>query len=687
MKKFLTAILVAAALFTTVGCSGRPATTADVLQSSADAEEGSSHDSQGSLRTGLYAVGSLSSSASAGEEDGLIQTDVTIVAVTVDETGVITDCVIDAVQAKANFDSQGQLLTDLTVPVPSKNELGADYGMGSISGIGKEWNEQAQALADYVVGKTADEVLGIAVDEATKPAEADLASSVTISIGGFQNAIAEAVDRAQPLGAQAGDELRLVTSNSMAAGNAPEGAAGMVETNVNIAAVTMNGDAITSCVIDAVQAQVSFDGQGQLLTDLSAPVPSKNDRGADYGMGAVSSIGKEWNEQAAAFAAYVTGKTLDEVAGIAVDEATKPAEADLASRVTISIGGFQALLERLRLLSLLLPCLLLTACAAPEEVETRPKQYQATFLDVFDTVTTVMGYAESQEVFTETAEMAHDLLLEYHQLYDIYNDYEGIHNLKTVNDQAGIAPVTVDARILDLLLLCRDLYADSGGKVNAAMGSVLLLWHEAREASVNDPEHAYLPEEDAIQAALEHTSFDNVVLDEAASTVYLTDPAQRLDVGAVAKGYAAGAVAAALPTGMVLSLGGNVCVTGPKPDGSPWVIGVQNPDGDDTEYVQRLDITSGAVVTSGDYQRYYTVDGVAYHHIIDPDTGWPARHYRSVTVICADSGLADALSTAAFIMDEESGRILLETYGAEALWVYADGSASWTGGCDAYFHS
>ena len=340
MKKFLTAILVAAALFTTVGCSGRPATTADVLQSSADAEEGSSHDSQGSLRTGLYAVGSLSSSASAGEEDGLIQTDVTIVAVTVDETGVITDCVIDAVQAKANFDSQGQLLTDLTVPVPSKNELGADYGMGSISGIGKEWNEQAQALADYVVGKTADEVLGIAVDEATKPAEADLASSVTISIGGFQNAIAEAVDRAQPLGAQAGDELRLVTSNSMAAG--------MVETNVNIAAVTMNGDAITSCVIDAVQAQVSFDGQGQLLTDLSAPVPSKNDRGADYGMGAVSSIGKEWNEQAAAFAAYVTGKTLDEVAGIAVDEATKPAEADLASSVTISIGGFQALLEKLR---------------------------------------------------------------------------------------------------------------------------------------------------------------------------------------------------------------------------------------------------------------------------------------------------------------------------------------------------
>ena len=343
---------------------------------------------------------------------------------------------------------------------------------------------------------------------------------------------------------------------------------------------------------------------------------------------------------------------------------------------------------RLRLLSLLLiPCCLLTACAAPAETETGPKQYQATFLDVFDTVTTVMGYAESQEAFAETAETAHDLLLEYHQLYDIYNDYEGIRNLKTVNDQAGIAPMTVDGRILDLLLLCRDLYEASGGKVNAAMGSVLQLWHEAREASVNDPAHAYLPEEDAIQAALEHISFDRVVLDEEASTVYLADPGQSLDVGAVAKGYAAGAVAAALPAAMVLSLGGNVCVTGAKPDGSPWVIGIQDPDGGDTDYVQRLDITSGAVVTSGDYQRYYTVDGVAYHHIIDPDTGAPARRYRSVTVLCADSGLADALSTAVFTMDEESGRALLEMYDAEALWVYGDGSATWTEGCGAYFHS
>ena len=339
-----------------------------------------------------------------------------------------------------------------------------------------------------------------------------------------------------------------------------------------------------------------------------------------------------------------------------------------------------------RLLPLVLTACLLTACAAPAETEAGPRQYQATFLDVFDTATTVMGYAENEEDFSQTAQVAHDLLLEYHQLYDIYNDYEGLNNLKTVNDAAGTAPVTVDSRILDLLLLCRTLYDESGGKVNAAMGSVLSLWHEAREDSIDDPAHAYIPAEDAIQAALEHISFDSVVLDEEASTVYLTDPEQSLDVGAVAKGYAAGKVAETLPEGMVLSLGGNICVTGAKPDGSPWVVGIQDPDGGGTDYAARLDITGGAVVTSGDYQRYYTVDGVTYHHIIDPDTGAPARRYRSVTVLCPDSGLADALSTAVFTMDEAAGRDLLARYGAEAYWIYPDGSAVWTEGCEAYFH-
>lgn len=328
-------------------------------------------------------------------------------------------------------------------------------------------------------------------------------------------------------------------------------------------------------------------------------------------------------------------------------------------------------------------CLLLTGCGQTQMVETGPKRYEATFLDLFDTVTTIKGYADSEEDFSAQAQEIHDLLEEYHQLYDIYNDYEGVVNLKTVNDSAGGDPVEVDWRIIDLLLLCRELYDSSGGMVNVAMGSVLSLWHDAREASIDDPENAYVPDERAIETAMAHISFDAVVIDEAASTVCLTDPDQRLDVGAVAKGYAAGKAAEVMPEGMILSLGGNVCASGPKPDGSPWVVGVEDPDGGD--YLKTLAITEGAVVTSGDYQRYYTVNGVTYHHIIDPTTGWPARHWRAVTVVCEDSGLADALSTAVFTMAKEEGTALLEQYGAQALWVADDGELTWTDGFAAYF--
>ena len=304
---------------------------------------------EGDIKTGLAVVTDLSGSAAPSDgKDGAGKTVFTAAAVLVDSEGTILSCDLDTLEASVNFSAEGKITSDLTLPFQTKGEKGDNYNMKGTSPIQKEWYEQAEAFCNYVVGKTADEVLGIAVDEATKPVEADLAAGVTISIGGYQQAIAEAVKRAKPLGAQAGEELRLVSTAAMSAADAPEGAAGSVQTDVTIAAVTMSGDTITSCVIDALQAKGSYDAQGQLVGDTGAAVRSKNDLGTDYGMGKISSIGKEWNEQAAAFSAYVAGKTLDEVAGIAVDESTKPAEADLAASVTISIGGFQALLEKLR---------------------------------------------------------------------------------------------------------------------------------------------------------------------------------------------------------------------------------------------------------------------------------------------------------------------------------------------------
>lgn len=319
--------------------------------------------------------------------------------------------------------------------------------------------------------------------------------------------------------------------------------------------------------------------------------------------------------------------------------------------------------------------LLLSGCGK------KSQKYQNTYWGVFDTATQITGYALTQAEFDRQAQQVFDQLYEYHQLFDIYNDYPGLNNLKTVNDQAGITPVQVAPAIVELLLDCRAYYEATDGVVNVAMGSVLRLWHQARMAAREDPENAALPDQLALQEAAKHTDWESVIIDAQASTVYLSDPAMSLDVGAVAKGWATQKVAEAAPEHMLLSVGGNICATGPKPDGNAWNIGIQDPD-DTQSYLQTVNLFSGCAVTSGDYQRRYTVDGVDYHHIIDPQTLYPATAWQSVTVLCADGGLADVLSTALFLLPLEEGKALALSYQAEAMWVDAQGYIYKTDGFD-----
>ena len=321
-----------------------------------------------------------------------------------------------------------------------------------------------------------------------------------------------------------------------------------------------------------------------------------------------------------------------------------------------------------RLLTLLLAVLLLGGCAPKEPQQSR---YQATFLELFDTVTTIVGYAPSEEAFRETSEAIRHALASYHQLFDIYHTYPGVVNLKTLNESAGIAPVEVDGKIMELLKFCREVYNATSGKVNIAMGSVLQLWHEAREDGIADPANAKLPEEAALEEAAKHTDLSQLILDEEAGTVFYADPEMRLDVGAIAKGYALEQVCKTAPEGLLISVGGNVRATGAKPDGGSWVVGIQNPTGEEG-YLHTVEVEDISVVTSGDYQRYYTVDGVSYHHIIDPETLYPGRLWRAVTVLCPDSGLADGLSTALFLLPQAEGQALLDKFGCEALWVDSD---------------
>lgn len=348
MKKLslvLTAVLLMALL---AGCVGTPVVyysdcTCPTGAHAAVPEQTRPVPAEGALKTGLAIVTSVKDSENAAQADY----DVTLVAVLVDDSGVIRDCVIDSIGTKVTFDAAGTITSDLTAQILTKNELGDDYGMKAYGGSAYEWYEQAAALADYAVGKTVAELKNGAIDESGRaPEGSDLASTATIYLGGYVSAIEEAVNNAQHLGAQAGDELKLASTSSVGSSKSADGEnPGTAQLDVTVTALTVNDGVITSCVIDAVQAKVAFDSTGTITTDLTAPVQTKNQLGDSYGMVAWGGAIAEWYEQAAAFASYVTGKTAGEVAGIAVTEG-KPADVDLAASVTISIGDFQALIAK-----------------------------------------------------------------------------------------------------------------------------------------------------------------------------------------------------------------------------------------------------------------------------------------------------------------------------------------------------
>jgi hypothetical protein len=297
---------------------------------------------EGEVKTGLAIVTTVAESA-----DGEAKYDVTVAAVNVDENGIITACYIDSVGTSVKFGTDGVITSDIAAEVLTKNELGDNYNMKLYGNAKYEWYEQAAALADYAVGKTVEELRAGAVNESGKAADADLATSATIRLDTYVDAIEKAVANAQYLGAQGGDALKAAVISSLSDSKSADAEnAGNAQLNVDAVALNMNGEVITACALDSVQAKVAFDAAGVITSDITAAVQTKNELGEGYGMKAWGKATFEWNEQAANFAAYVTGKTVAEVTGIAVDEATKPADADLAASVTIKIGTFQELIAK-----------------------------------------------------------------------------------------------------------------------------------------------------------------------------------------------------------------------------------------------------------------------------------------------------------------------------------------------------
>ena len=342
--------------------------------------------------------------------------------------------------------------------------------------------------------------------------------------------------------------------------------------------------------------------------------------------------------------------------------------------------------------------LLASALVGCRGMSDKYSKYSDSLFDVFNTLITVVAYTPSEKEFDSHFATMRERFRKLHQLYDIYNDYQGINNVKTINDNAGVQPVKVDSEIIDLLLFAKDWYRRTGGKTNVAMGAVLKIWHDYREQGQSDPENAKLPPLEDLREAEKHTDIDKVIVDTENSTVYLADPEMSLDVGAVAKGYATEIVAremaeAGLKSALIGS-GGNIRAIGKPLDGvrERWGVGIQNPDEsivpDEQNVLDVIFINDSSVASSGDYMRYYVVNGRVLHHIIDPATLMPADYYRAVTVMTAHAGVADFLSTTLFLLPFEQSRALAESLdGVEAVWVMPDGEVKATDGMKAIMRS
>ncbi|MDO4594026.1 MAG: FAD:protein FMN transferase [Tissierellia bacterium] len=335
-----------------------------------------------------------------------------------------------------------------------------------------------------------------------------------------------------------------------------------------------------------------------------------------------------------------------------------------------------------KLLISLLLLITLSSCSKQEK-------YEAQVFDTFDTIITFTSYQNSKKDFEKYKDILEKEFKRYNDLYDNYNAYKGINNIFMININAGKKELEVDKDIIDLLEFSKDYYNKTNHSVNIAMGSVLSEWHDFREEGIKHPKKAKLPEMKVLKEKNKYTDINDIEVNKEKSTVYINNPNTKIDVGAVAKGFAVEKIKQKLiKEGLdngIISAGGNVVTIGdnPKSEDGYWKIAVQNPDFSSKEYANVLKVKDCAIVTSGDYQRYYEVDGKRYNHIINPKTLMPATDFTSVTVITDDSAKADAFSTALFVNNLEDGKEMIKNKNIEVLWIDKDYKQTKTKNLDA----
>ena len=277
-----------------------------------------------------------------------------------------------------------------------------------------------------------------------------------------------------------------------------------------------------------------------------------------------------------------------------------------------------------------------------------------------DTVVTIRAYAPQ-----ETVDNAMRLIRDYEQVLSRTVESSDIWKL----NHADGNPVEVNPETADLLRLAVEISEYSNGAFDVTIAPMSALWDFASETPS-------VPDASMLKEAAQRVDWRNIRIE--GTTVTLQNGAE-IDLGGIAKGYIADRVAAYLKEQGVahacINMGGNILVFGGKPDGTDWTIGIRDPNGTAEQSEEVLSLSDGAVVTSGNYERFFLQDGVRYHHILYPKTGMPVQNgVASVTILSNDSALADALSTACFVLGPDASKALLERCGARAIFLCTDGT-------------
>ena len=281
-------------------------------------------------------------------------------------------------------------------------------------------------------------------------------------------------------------------------------------------------------------------------------------------------------------------------------------------------------------------------------------------LEVFNRTLLLMGsrfvisvVGSDQELADEQIDAA---IAEIQRIEHLISSWDETSQTSEINRQAGIQPVKVDAELLGLIKRARKVSELTQGAFDITFGSIdEKIWHF-------DGTMTALPDSNLARQAVRLINYRNIILDEEAQTVFLKEKGMRIGFGAIGKGYAAEKAKALLQQAGVadgiVNAGGDLAVWGHQPDGSPWTIGIANPDSK-LEAFSYLEVSNTAVVTSGNYEKYVEIGGKRYTHIIDPRTGYPVSGLKSVTIICPNAELADALATSVFVLGKDVGLDLI----------------------------